>query len=234
MLLPDKPAAKTDEPVTFTYQFGHPFEHQLFDTMKPTELYVIAPDGAKTDLTATLEKTTADGTDGKKVAGYKFTFTPAKRGDYTLVAVSPEVKVDGEPHPLRDVIKTVLHVQTQNGWDRRVVTGKASAVELSPLTRPYGLTGGMAFQVEAEEPADGDRKPLGRIAIEVEKYNPVPPKDLPDDEFITRTARTTRSGDATVTLGERGWWAVTAVRDRDQVRHRCTLWIHVDDKPHSK
>lgn len=234
MLLPDKPAVKTDEAVTFTYQFGHPFEHQLFDTQKPTELYVVAPDGTKTDLTAKLEKVEVDGVDGKKVAGFKFAFTPTKRGDYTFVAVSPAVKVDGEPHPLRDVAKVVLHVQTQNGWDQRAVTAKASAVEVSPLTRPYGLTAGTAFQVEVDEPAEKDRKALGKVEIEVEKYNPVLPKELPPDEQITRTGRTTRDGSAVVTLTEPGWWGVTAVRERDQVQHRCTLWVFADKSPAAK
>lgn len=231
MLLPDKASAKSDERVTFTYQFGHPFEHQLFDTQKPAELYVVAPDGTKTDLVAKLEKTAVKGAEGKKVAGYKFSFTPPKRGDYTLVAVSPEVKVEGESLPLRDVAKVVLHVQTQNGWDRRAVTAKASAVELSPLTRPYGLVGGMAFHVEADEPAEGDRKALDRVEVEAEKYNATPPKELPPDEHITRTARTAKGGSAVVTLTESGWWGVTAVRDRDKVRHRCTLWIFVDKSP---
>ncbi len=31
MLLPDKPWAEKDEKITFTYQFGHPYEHELFD-----------------------------------------------------------------------------------------------------------------------------------------------------------------------------------------------------------
>ncbi|MFO0824788.1 MAG: DUF4198 domain-containing protein [Gemmataceae bacterium] len=207
MLLPDKAAAKTDEAVTLTYQFGHPFEHQLFDTQKPTELYVVAPDGTKTDLLAKLEKVAVDGAEGKKVTGYKFAFTPAKRGDYTFVAVAPEVKVEGEALPLRDVAKVVLHVQTQNGWDRRAVTAKSSAVEVSPLTRPYGLVAGTAFHVEADEPAEGDRKPLDRIEIEVERYNAAPPKDLPPDEHVTRTARTARGGSLVVTLTEPGWWA---------------------------
>ncbi len=35
MLLPEKWAAKKDEPVPFTYQWGHPFEHQLFDAPAP-------------------------------------------------------------------------------------------------------------------------------------------------------------------------------------------------------
>lgn len=234
ILLPDKPTAKSEEVVSFTYQFGHPFEHQLFDTQKPAELYVIAPDGTKTDLLAKLEKTAADGVEGKKVTGYKFSFTPPKRGDYTVVAIAPEVKVEGEALPLRDVAKVVLHVQTQNGWDRRAVTAKGSAVELSPLTRPYGLLGGMAFHVEADEPAEGDRKVLAGIEIEAEKYNATPPKDLPPDEHITRTARTARGGSAVVTFTEPGWWGVTAVRERDKVQHRCTLWVFVDKQPTSK
>ena len=161
ILLPDKPSAKSEEVVTFTYQFGHPFEHQLFDTQKPAELYVVAPDGTKTDLLGKLEKTAVEGGEGRKVTGYKFSFAPPIRGDYTVVAVSPEVKAEGESLPLRDVAKVVLHVQTQNGWDRRAVTAKASAVELSPLTRPYGLVGGMAFHVEADEPGEGERKAIG-------------------------------------------------------------------------
>ena len=234
MLLPDKPSAKSEEVVTFTYQFGHPFEHQLFDTQKPTELYVVAPDGTKTDLLGKLEKTAVEGGEGKMVTGYKFSFAPPKRGDYTVVAVSPEVKAEGESLPLRDVAKVVLHVQTQNGWDRRAVTAKASAVELSPLTRPYGLVGGMAFHVEADEPAEGDRKALARIVIEAERYNATPPKELPPDEHITRTARTSHCGAAVVTLTEPGWWGITAVRERDKAQHRCTLWVFVDKRSTDK
>ena len=230
MLIPNKASAKTDESIGFAYQFGHPYEHQLFDTHKPTELYVLSPDGTKTDLLAKLEKIEADGGEGKKVTGYKFVFTPAKRGDYTFVAVSPEVKVEGEAHPLRDVAKVVLHVQTQNGWDCRALTAKGSAVEVSPLTRPYGLKPGVAFRVEADEPADGERKSLSKLAVEFEKYNTKAPKELPEDEQITGTARTARSGDAVVTLSETGWWGITALREREKIQHRCTLWVYVDEK----
>jgi uncharacterized GH25 family protein len=229
MLLPDKPAAKTGEAVTFTFQFGHPFEHQLFDTQQPEAVYVLAPDGTKTDLAVKLEKVSVDGADGKKVTGYRFALTPEKRGDHIIIAVSPAVKVEGEPLPLKDVAKVVLHVQTQNGWDRRGVAPGVAPIETSPLTRPYGLRAGMAFQVEVEEPAEGGGRPLPGVLVEVERYNPVPPKDLPPDEHITRTARTTRAGAATATLTEPGWWGLTAVRDKGGARHRSTLWVHVDD-----
>lgn len=226
MLLPDKRSVKADEAVTFTYQFGHPFEHELFDTAEPEAVYAIHPDGTRTDLKKGLKKTAADGPEGKTVTGYMFGFTPAKRGDYVVVAVSPAVKADGEKLPLRDVTKVVLHVQTQNGWDN-AVEEKSAPFDLQPLTRPYGLTPGVAFHLDVLQ-ADG--KPVRRGAVEVERSNPAPPKEVPADEFVTRTARTSRTGTAVVTLGEPGWWAVTAAVDGEKARHRCTLWVHVDEK----
>lgn len=47
--------------MTFTYHFGHPSEHQLFDMQKPAEFYVAAPEGRKTDLLCKLEKTAVEG-----------------------------------------------------------------------------------------------------------------------------------------------------------------------------
>jgi uncharacterized GH25 family protein len=230
MLLPDKPAAKTGEAVTFTFQFGHPFEHQLFDTQPPEAVYVIAPDGSKIDLAAKQVKMTVDGAEGKKVTAYRFAFTPEKRGDHIVVAVAPAQKVEGEPLPLKDVAKLVLHVQTQNVWERRGLAPGAAPLETCPLTRPYGLKAGMAFQVEVEEPAEAGGRPLPGVLVEVERYNPTPPKELPPDEHITRTARTSKAGAATANLTEPGWWAVTAVRDKDGIRHRSTLWVPVDEK----
>ena len=226
MLLPDKPAVKAGEAVTLTYQFGHPFEHELFDTAEPEAVFVIAPDGTKTDLKKELKKATADAAEGKKVTCYTLAFTPPKRGDYVVVAVSPAVKVEGEKLPLKDVAKVVLHVQTQNGWDNPAADATAP-FDLQPLTRPYGLTPGAAFHVDV---LDSEGKPVRRATVEVERYNPTAPKELPADEFVTRTHRTSRTGTAVVTLGEAGWWAVTAIKDDDKTRHRCTLWVWVDEK----
>ena len=50
MLLPDKPSVKKGEEVTFTYQWGHPFEHELFDAPLPPRTFVLAPDGTKTAI----------------------------------------------------------------------------------------------------------------------------------------------------------------------------------------
>ena len=112
-----------------------------------------------------------------------------------------------------------------------------------PLTRPYGLRAGMVFQALAIIRDDAAPRtefaPQPGTLVEVERYNPTPPKELPPDEHITRTLKTDQAGVATVTLTESGWWAVTAVRDAGArqragksvpVKQRTTLWVHVDDK----
>ena len=48
MLLPSTASAKKGEPVTFTHQWGHPFEHELADAPSLRQLFVVAPDGTRT------------------------------------------------------------------------------------------------------------------------------------------------------------------------------------------
>lgn len=231
MLFPNKHSVKADEEVTFTYQFGHPFEHELFDTAEPENVIVIHPDGTDGSLKKGVKKVEVVGAEGKKVAAYQFTFTPPKRGDYTFVAVSPKVKRDGEK-TVRDVVKVILHVQTQNGWDQTGAVAYAPfSLDLLPLTRPYGLAPGTAFHVEVEAPTPAYKhKAWVRGKVEVEKYNPTPPKALPPDEQVTRTARTSKSGEAVVTLDSAGWWGITAVDATTSSEDRVTLWVHVDEK----
>jgi cobalt/nickel transport protein len=231
MLLPQTAAARKDEAVTLVYQWGHPFEHQLFDAPQPQAVFVLGPDGKRTDLGPSLEKTSAHA-DGKTVTAYRLRFTPGQRGDFVFVLETPPIWMEEEEEFFQDTVKAVLHVQAQNGWD-----GVAKQdFELVPLTRPYGLQPGMVFQAQALVGG----KPLSGALTEVERYHPTPPKELPADEQITHTARTDPNGVVTATLTEPGWWCLTTQRDggsRDHdgkacpVRRRSTLWVFVDEKP---
>jgi cobalt/nickel transport protein len=231
MLLPEKAAGKKGEAVTVTYQWGHPFEHQLFDAPVPETLIVLTPDGKSLDLGKTLEKQSAAGGE-KKVTVYRGPFTPGQRGDYLLVLGTPPIWMEEDQEFLQDSVTTVLHVQAQTGWDR-VAAGQP--LQLVPLTRPYGLQPGLVFQAQAL--AAG--KPLAGSLVEIEHYNPTPPKELPPDEQITRTAKTDPNGIVTCTLTEPGWWCLTVQRDGGKkerngksypVRQRSTFWVFVDDK----
>jgi uncharacterized GH25 family protein len=250
MLLPAAAGGKKGEAITLTYQWGHPFEHQLFDAPPPLSLTVRAPDGKQTDLTASLEKTTV-GEGDKKVTAYRLRFTPGERGDYSFVLRTPPIWMEDEKEFWQDTVKVVLHVQAQKGWNLPGVER-----EWEPLTRPYGLPPGVAFQGRIVRPPPGMlfirpppenivrpeewRPPRGMpCLVEIERYNSTPPDKLPPDEEITRTAMTDDNGVVTATLTGPGWWCLTgsttagtAEREgkRHPVRQRSTMWVYVDGR----
>jgi cobalt/nickel transport protein len=235
MLLPQTSAAKKGEPVSIIYQWGHPFEHQLFDAPTPENMTLIAPDGKKHDLTKSLEHITQETADGKKAAAYRFQITPDQRGDYILVLNTPPIWMEEDQEFLQDTVKVVLHVQAQKGWD----TAAGLPLELLPLTRPYGLQPGMVFQAQVATAGPRGSEPISGTLVEIEHYNPESPKELPPDEQITRTAKTDPNGVVTCTLTDAGWWCLTAQRDGPKkaragkdypVRQRSTLWVLVEDK----
>jgi uncharacterized GH25 family protein len=238
MLLPSSWQAKKGETVTLTYQWGHPFEHQLSDAPKPEKLVVVSPDKKTADLTAALTKTEVPGAEGKKVTAWRVKFTPEERGDYVFFLQAAPIFLEEEGEFVHDTAKVVLHVQAQRGWD--AASRRDFDFEMMPLTRPYGLKAGMVFQawlgwVRREEPLG-----LPGVPVEVERYNATPPKELPPDEQITRVVKTGPDGVATCTLTEPGWWALTAAhlhyekRTHDgkerPVKKRTTLWVFVDGR----
>lgn len=244
MLLLSSPSVKKGEAVTLTYQWGHPYEHELFDAPAPQSLTVIAPDGKRTDLTKALEKTSVPGKDGKPVTAYRLRYTHGQRGDYFFELRTPSIWMPEDEKFLQDTAVVCLHVQAENGWDRIVLRGP---LEVRPLTRPYGLQPGMVFQVETTRRdatglghKESDKGWLpGKDVIEAELYHAVAPKELPAEEFRTRVVRPSRSGVATCSLTEPGWWAVTVVhhyegkQDRDgkpyPLQPRTTFCVFVDE-----
>jgi uncharacterized GH25 family protein len=233
MLLPQAHSVKRGEPVTFVYQWGHPFEHQLFDAPQPQSVSVRTPDGKQVDLSKALEKVTLITADKKKAVGYRFRFTPEQRGDHVFHVATPPIWMEENEGFVQDTVQVVLHVVTQKGWD----WAPPLELRMVPLTRPYGLQPGMVFQ--AQVLAGKESKPIPGTLVEVERYNPAPPRELPPDEHITRTVRTDPNGVMTCTLTEPGWWSLTGEKDAGTLKRndkafplkqRCTLWVHVDEK----
>jgi cobalt/nickel transport protein len=231
MLLPQTASAKKGQTVAITYQWGHPFEHQLFDAPLPRAVLVRAADGKKTDLTKSLEKITLPVPGRKKVTAYRLRFTPRQRGDFVFILNTDPIWMEAEKEFFQDTVKVVLHVEDQEGWD----ADAGQALELVPLTRPYGLEPGMVFQAQAT----AEKKPVAGTLVEIERYNLTPPKELPPDEHMTRTAKTDPNGVVTYTLTDAGWWSLTAQRPGGKMKHkgkdypvrrRTTLWVWVDEK----
>src|SRR5262249_44177764 len=205
-----------------TYESGHRSEPRLSDAAPRESAVVRTPDGARVDRAKSLEKVSLPARDGKNVTAFRLTYQPRRRGDHVFLFASPPVWMADEKHFLQDRTKVILHVETQIGWDGEVAPNKPDPVEpaeqlseVLPLTRPYGLTAGMAFRVEVPgwhgwryrgrpAPAANTELPPLRALVEVERFTPAAPKHLPADEHITRTARTDAAGTATVTLSEPG------------------------------
>jgi cobalt/nickel transport protein len=232
MLLLEPSSASKGEAVTLTYQWGHPFEHQLFDAPAPRSLVVIAPDGTRTDVTKSLEKIAQPAGADKKVTAYRLKYTPQQRGDHVFLLNTPPIWMEEEQEFYQDTVKVVLHVQAQKGWDHAT----RDAFEFLPLTRPYGLLPGTVFQAQVMFEAN----PFSGALVEIERYNATPPRELPADEFITRTAKTDPNGVVTCSLPEAGWWCLTTqrksgTREREgkkyPLKQRTTFWLLVDEKP---
>jgi cobalt/nickel transport protein len=237
ILLPDRGSVKVGDKVTLTYVFGHPFEHDLFDTEKPTKATLYAPDGKATDVLARLQAVETTGHGDRRIGAFQLVVQPDARGDYAVVIESPPVWMADEKHFLRDTARVTIHVEAEKGWDARL--GEATQFAVVPLTRPYGLRAGTVFQA-AIYPHDA---PGVSHLVEVERFSPQPPAALPPDEHITLTLKTDPLGTATCTLPDPGWWGLTAVRrypaeaktptrERDGTAYplveRSTLWVLVD------
>jgi uncharacterized GH25 family protein len=235
MLLPDKPSAKKGEAIIVTYQWGHPFEHQLFDAQAPESVIVRFPDGKSSNLTKELKNVQAPAGE-KTVAAYTLTFTPDQRGDYVIVLKTIPIWMEEEKEFLQDTVKVVVHVQAQKGWDRR---SSHQGIDITPLTRPYGLQPGMAFQAIVENhQLDPKNEALGNALVEIERYHLKPPKELPPEEHMTRTAKTDPKGVVTCTLTEPGWWCIAGHHVEGEMEHaskkyplrqRAIHWVYVDD-----
>jgi cobalt/nickel transport protein len=237
ILLPDRSSVKVGDKVTLTYVFGHPFEHDLFETEKPAKATLFAPDGKATAVLAGLQKVETTGHGGKRITAFQLAVQPDSRGDYTVVFESPPVWMADEKQFFRDTTRVTIHVEAQKGWDARL--GDATQFAVVPLTRPYGLRAGSVFQAAVHP---NDAAGVSHL-VEVERFNPEPPAALPPDEHITLALKTDPLGTATCTLPEAGWWGVTAIRrypaeaktptrDRDGTAYplidRSTLWVVVD------
>ena len=240
MLLPEVAYAKKGVPVNFVYQWGHPFEHELFDAPLPSSLVVLTPDGREHDLLPTLEKIQVPGADSKMVYVFPFKFTPRERGDHTFILTTPPIFLEGSNEFVQDIVKAVLHVTTQKAWD----ADPGREFRIVPITRPYGLYPGMAFQARvfldgAAGASANAVLPFKNAVVEYERYHAMPPEKLPMDELVTFKTKTDSQGVLTVAFPEPGWWCVSVQRDaglraykgkRYPVRQRVILWLHVDPK----
>ncbi len=230
VLMPEKVSVAPRGSVAVDYWVGHPYEHILANAAKPAELFAVAPGGDRQDLLAGVEQVGMKGQDDKTFTAWRAKLKADQRGDYTLVAVSQPTVEDGRAH--RAIVKAVVHARVQGDWDRNV----GLPAEFVPLTRPYGLRPGMAFQVRLLK----NGQPLAGATVEFERYNPQPvaESDLPAEEYITYAVKTGPDGIATMSFPQVGWWGITSEVDAGAIEidgkqaplsYHPTYWLLVDE-----
>jgi cobalt/nickel transport protein len=231
ILVPETPAVRRGEPVTLRYSTGHPFECQLVDTQAPEKVQVLLPDG-KTRLDIKPQPKQVDDGQAGKVTVQTLTFTPAERGDHRVVVTTPLHFDEHAGGFVQDELQVLVRVQVSRGWDIPV----GQMLELVPLTRPYGLKPGFAFKAQARLKG----KPLADAQVEIEKLNPTPPREVPeDDALVTQVAKTDLNGYVICTLDDPGWWGMmvtaqdgTKEKDGKQwpIVRRGILWVWVEER----
>jgi cobalt/nickel transport protein len=229
LLLPSTASGPAGQPVHLSWMFGHPFEHEFSNVQKPLKLLVKAPDGTATDLLGSLQAEKEG-----EASAFGLPFPLPRRGDYVFWAEAAPVALDAERVIYQDTVKVIVHcLQAQRGWDQVLGSG----LELVPLTRPYGLEPGLVFQAQALL----DGKSQAGALVEVERFNPIPPKAdaLPPDEQITRQVKTDPQGIVTCTLPDAGWWVLTVTIEAGKeqkegkeyrIKRRSTLLVFVEEK----
>jgi cobalt/nickel transport protein len=230
ILVPAPAAVRKGEPVTLRYWNGHPFECQMLDTEAPEKAQVILPDG-KTRVDLEPKPVQVDDGQGGKVTAQSMNFTPTERGDHRVVLTTPLRFDEHAGGFVQDELQVLVRVQVTHGWDSPI----GQMLEILPLARPYGLRPGFAFKAQALVKG----KPLANAEVEIERLNPSPPKDIPDDDaLVTQVVKTDMNGYFTCTLDEPGWWGVMVSahdgsKEKDgkswPIVRRGILWVRVQE-----
>lgn len=227
MILPSTPMLEQEDgrEVTLEVGFGHPFEPSGMELARPAVFGVHSAEG-DTDLLDALEDADFHG-----AAGFTLTHPVTKPGVQVFY-------MEPQPYwePAEDVFivhysKTYLPAfGDDTGWDAEL----GLETEIVPLTRPFGLWAGNAFQGIVKR--DGAAVP--NAEIEVEHYNEGGVATAPSELMVTQTVRADADGVFTYAAPAPGWWGFAALSTADeQMDHEgetkdveigAVIWVHFE------
>lgn len=232
MLIPSQATISKSDPRTMEMQisFSHPFETIGMDMAKP-KAYGVIVGGSREDLLGTLKPAMV-----MDKAGWSSPYAFKKPGVYIFY-------MDPEPYwePAEDSFivhytKVVVPAFGQEeGWDRAA----GRKIEITPVTRPFGLYAGNVFQGMVLM----NGKPLPHANVEVEFYN----RDqvqAPNEYMVTQAVKADRSGVFTYAAPAAGWWGFAALTTADfklkkdgkdkPVEIAGVIWVYFHEWPNKK
>ncbi|QGU32312.1 DUF4198 domain-containing protein [Thermochromatium tepidum] len=213
--------------ITLDLTFTHPMERGPAMAMgRPVQFGVLTPSGRE-DLLANLTARTQDGQ-----PAYSARYRIQQPGDHVFFV---------EPAPYWEPAEGVMIVHYTKvvvdgfggggGWDAEV----GLPVEITPLTRPYGLWTGNLFRGIVKR--NGQPVPFAEVEVEWRNDGSLTP---PADAFVTQVLKTDAQGVFAYAMPRAGWWGFAALPESERtlqnpegqevpVETGALIWVHTRD-----
>jgi cobalt/nickel transport protein len=223
----DLVTAQSGGTLSLSLTFTHPMEQGPVMSMgEPVGFGVQGPQGRE-DLKASLVPQTLE---GKQC--YRAEYRVKRPGDYIFYLEPAPYWEPAEGVMIVHYTKVVVDAyDAGEGWD----TDLGLPVEISPLTRPYGLWTGNLFRGVVKKA--GHPVPYAEVEVEWVNDGSVTP---PADAYITQVVKTDASGVFAYTMPRAGWWGFAALTEGDEpmknpqgalvpVEVGGLIWVHTRD-----
>jgi cobalt/nickel transport protein len=224
MLIPSDSMVMANDSKTLrvTASFSHPFEMAGMTLERPVRFGVMVG-GKDTILLDTMTETKVMEQQAW-AAEYKIT----RPGVYTFYLEPKPYWEPAEDIFIVHYTKTIVAaLGDEEGWDEPL----GMKTEIIPLTRPFGLYEGNAFQGLVLV----DGKPVPHAQVEIEHYNVSKKASAPSDYMITQVVKADGNGVFTYAAPKAGWWGFSALSTSDtKLKHNgeekeveigAVLWV---------
>jgi cobalt/nickel transport protein len=144
--------------------------------------------------------------DGKRA--YRADYRVAEPGDYCFYLEPAPYWEPAEGVMIVHYTKVVVDAYGgESGWERDI----GLPVEISPLTRPYGLWSGNLFRGVVKR--GGQPLPYAEVEVEWRNDGSLRP---PADAYITQVIKADANGVFAYAMPRAGWWGFAALIEGDE------------------
>ncbi|EPJ49227.1 MAG: nickel transport complex protein, NikM subunit, transmembrane [Osedax symbiont Rs1] len=204
-IIPDRDFlnAANQQPLRLALTFTHPMtQGPVMNMLKPKSISVLSNNNRQDLLTNLVEEKLDSST-----STWSLTYQATQPGDLVFY-------VEPQPYWEASEGKMIIHYSKVivdgfgafAGWDALV----GLPIEIEPLTRPYSLWTGNAFQGVVKKA--GQPLPFAEIEVEWRSDGTVTPAT---DSYITQVIKADANGTFSYVMPKAGWWGFAALIEAD-------------------